>query len=70
MINVKKWIVTGAPNKRGLTPTALWVYPNRQVRLDFDNGGFVRLKCWKCALQAYRLEILDGPKLLPVPDNF
>jgi hypothetical protein len=70
MKKAKKWHVTGPVGRSGGAPATLWVFDNRSVRLDYNNGTFVRFVCWSCAMQKARLSIVDGPWAVDVADNY
>jgi hypothetical protein len=57
-----RYNVTG-PVSDGVLPVSLYVMleRQRQVKVVYSDGSFVRYKCWACAMKTRRYELHDMP---------
>lgn len=66
-----RWEVTG-PAKNGAAPVFMYQYlHNKQVKIVYSDGSFIRYACWPCAMKTKSVEIVSpAPTRVLVPPHF
>lgn len=72
MMRALKYRITGKVSN-GAIPVFLYRLLDRQdqVKVVYNDGTFVRYRCWACALKTRNYEVLEvAPRRVMVPRDF